>query len=438
MQDIYLDSSIFRQLYNKHQTGAGLLETPIVDTQIPVFESFRIEPALSSSSPSAIGLNHNKTIHSPAMTSITEPSATNLKRKRNKSFDGDATSTEVTSPGGVERPSAQDIYDFDNIISPPRVSSRSSVMKLKIWDAERNDRLEAKMTHTRTPKRSKTTSNVRGSQSIIVEHVNERSRDDGNVGRRPSLPSQNHDIQSTALLPSGRERESPSRTTSSADGWEATEQIATRAFQHVNTPDPFIAYDVAQTMQDKTEHHVVTGESVGLRSISENSGSKNALSSGNTITDHSSSSGHLQVPHTASTAASDGYTNHQGTKIIETRRLPSSLVSVVPSTLTASQKMEYKLPSMPSTASSGRSSLPDVMTIIDPNVKWSGNSSTVPNETPRSKTSSDSVVGHDNPIISSPLVTTASLKRQRSGSLVRPVLVSSSCFRVNIRYLHYG
>lgn len=440
MQYTCLDSSAFRQLYHKHQTGAGLPEETIVDIPIPVFEIPQLNPGMSSSPPSATRPQRNKTIHSSDLTSVTEPGTTNQKRKRNRSFHGDATSTEVTTPGGG-RPSAQDVYNLDNIMSPPRVVNRSSVMRLKIRDAEGNDNLETNMIHTRTPRRSKTISNDRGSQSSIVEQSQSLAKDDSSVRRRSNTASQNHDDQSTPFSLTVERQMSP--IPSLAGGWQAIEQTATTSVREVNSTDPFIDRHVAHAVQGQTELLMHTGTSVPSPNIqvphsnSDKTSSKENVSSGNVVTDRSSASGGLQVPHTLSTAGSDLFPIHQADAITHTSKTTSSLFSVVPNTLTASQKKEYKFHSMPSTASSGRSSLPDVMTVIDPNIKWSGNSSTVPNETPRSRASSNSVPTPGNSILSSPLVTTTSRKRQRSASLTSSVPVGAFCCHVHIRYFRF-
>jgi hypothetical protein len=95
-------------------------------------------------------------------------------------------------------------------------------------------------------------------------------------------------------------------------------------------------------------------------------------------------------------------------------------VVMVTNTLTNSQKLQYDVVSVASTSRSRRSSLPEMMDVVNPNLRYTGESSTIPNETPVPKLSSSTAQTPASVMLlsSSPPITAANRKLKRAKSEV--------------------
>jgi hypothetical protein len=107
-------------------------------------------------------------------------------------------------------------------------------------------------------------------------------------------------------------------------------------------------------------------------------------------------------------------------KTPRTVRKSTNSVMVIPNNMTESQKMEYEVVSVVSSARSVLSSLPAMMEQVDPHIKYARESSTVPNDTPQLSIYSVSVPTQIIPrqFTSSPPITTSDRKRKRAKSEV--------------------
>lgn len=104
-------------------------------------------------------------------------------------------------------------------------------------------------------------------------------------------------------------------------------------------------------------------------------------------------------------------------------------VAVIPNTLTSSQKQHYEIMNT-SISSSRRSSLPEMMDTVDYNLKFTGDSSTVPNDTPMRKESSSSAQTPGSPVLQT---SSASRKLKRSKLMAVQPADSSVSFASSVQ-----
>lgn len=98
----------------------------------------------------------------------------------------------------------------------------------------------------------------------------------------------------------------------------------------------------------------------------------------------------------------------------------SSSIVNISKTLMTDQKLQYDAVSKASVVQSQRSSLPEMMEKIDPNMKYTGDSSTVPNDTPSPKLPSEIIEAsaHTELLSSSPPISAMNRKMKRAKSEV--------------------
>jgi hypothetical protein len=121
----------------------------------------------------------------------------------------------------------------------------------------------------------------------------------------------------------------------------------------------------------------------------------------------------------------------------EAKTLETSVNSfaVIPGTLTNSQKMQYDVISIASTTQSHRSSLPHMMDPVDLALKYTGDSSTVPNDTPAPRPSTSAQTPKSLTILSSspPLANNGMKVRGFSTASKAPVSPSTSISSTNLK-----
>jgi hypothetical protein len=474
------DPALFQAVYDKFLSASSadaeaqiLLQTQLdvdlemqssVSSRPPVFDDHLYDPRMSSSpvlersqshgQNSARKLKRSKTMGHSSLTEVSEPGTEYRKVKRARTLrEGEGEGTQVMTSGGEQRAPIAPKKTKDSEGVSPRVSHMAKPTKDE-WDfpgssaelapmvyKSRNADVKAGMkTYGKSGKLRRSKTSV-VSSSPPYEEIAKRAKDDGDdvMAKKRSTRSRG-DEDLVPMLPK------PKRLKSAVSSVNAG--ILERAAQRSDNMDSSKIHELKRGDDFNIDgtNYVHSGDTEVISpnppSIQVPRTINQEIEARTTYITISSATNTYISSTEGINVVNDSHANTSSTEIsrikdsVDTSAvfllpppLPISTTSssliITPITLTSSQKQQYKVVNTASSTRSNISSIPsEIMDPVNPHLKFTGESSTIPNDTPRGQPPSGELRAPSWEPFSSPPIATISRMNRRAKSTVGHVEVS--------------